>query len=54
MSQEPSGTPGRLGPCLRLRGWLARYLWPGYDQARFIGAARRDIKKLVEGEPELR
>ena len=54
MSQEPSGMSGRLGRCLRLRGWLARYLWPGYDQARFIGAARRDIKKLVAGEPELR
>lgn len=54
MSQEPWGTSGWQGPCLRLRGWLARYAWPSYDQARFIEAAKRDIKKLVEGEPELR
>jgi hypothetical protein len=51
MSQEPWGAAGWQGPCLRLRGWLARYLWPGYDQARFIEAAKRDIKKLAEGEP---
>ena len=25
MSQEPRGGSGRKGPCLRLRGWLARY-----------------------------
>jgi hypothetical protein len=54
MSQEPPGTPARQGPCPRLRGWLARYLWPGYDQARFIAAARRDIKKLAGDEPEPR
>ena len=53
MSQEPRGASGRQGPCLLLRGWLSRYVWPGYDQARFIQAAKRDIKKLVEGEPEL-
>jgi hypothetical protein len=54
MSQEPWGVSGWQGPYLRLRGWLARYVWPSYDQARFIEAAKRDIKKLVEGEPELR
>ena len=53
MSQEPRGASSRKGPYLRLRGWLARYVWPSYDQARFIDAAKRDIKKLVEGEPEL-
>jgi hypothetical protein len=53
MSQEPWGACGWQGPCFRLRGWLARYVWPSYDQARFIQAAKRDIKKLVEGEPEL-
>jgi hypothetical protein len=53
MSQEPWDASGWQGPCLRLRGWLARYVWPSYDQARFIEAAKRDIKKLVEGEPEL-
>ena len=31
----------------------ARYVWPSYDQARFVEAAKRDIKKLVEGEAEL-
>ena len=54
MSQEPRGASGWQGPCLRLRGWLARYVWPSYDQARFIQAAKRDIKKLAEGEPQLR
>ena len=54
MSQEPRGACGWQGPCLRLRGWLARYVWPSYDQARFIQAAKRDIKKLAEGEPQLR
>jgi len=54
MSQEAWGTSGWQGPCLRLRGWLARYVWPSYDQARFIEAAKRDIKKLAEGKPELR
>jgi hypothetical protein len=54
MSQEPRGEAGWRGPCLRLRGWLARHVWPSYDQARFIQAVKRDIKKLVEGEPQLR
>jgi hypothetical protein len=49
MSQEPWGASGWQG----LRGWLVRYVWPSYDQARFIEAAKRDIKNLVEGEPEL-
>ena len=42
------------GPVSPAARWLARYAWPSYDQARFIEAAKRDIKKLVEGEPELR
>jgi hypothetical protein len=36
MSQESCGASGWQGPCLRLRGWLARYVCPSYDQARFI------------------
>jgi hypothetical protein len=53
MSQQPPVASGWRGPCIRLRGWLVRYVWPSYDQARFIEAVKRDIKKLVEGEPEL-
>jgi hypothetical protein len=53
MSQQPWGASGWQGPCLRLHGWLVRYVWPSYDQARFIQAAKRDIKNIVEGEPEL-
>lgn len=53
MSQQPSGPLGWRGPYIRLHGWLVRYVWPSYDQARFIKAVKRDIKKLVEGEPEL-
>jgi hypothetical protein len=30
-----------------------RYVWPSYEQARFIEAAKRDMKKLIEGEPKL-
>jgi hypothetical protein len=51
--QQPWHAPGRQRPCPRLRGWLARYIWPSYDQARFIEAAQRDMEKLIEGEPEL-
>ncbi len=53
MRQQPWHACGRQQPCLRLRGWLARYVWPSYDQARFIEAAKRDMEKLIEGEPEL-
>jgi hypothetical protein len=53
MRQQPRHASGRQRPCRRLRGWLARYVWPSYDQARFIEAAKRDMKKLIEGEPEL-
>ena len=38
---------------LRLRGWLARYVWPSYQQARLIEGAKRDIMRLTEAEPEL-
>jgi hypothetical protein len=54
MRQRPWQASGRQRPYLRLRVWLARYVWPSYDQARFIEAARRDMKKLIEGEPELK
>jgi hypothetical protein len=53
MRQQPWHACGRPRPGLRLRGWLARYVWPSYDQARFIEAAKRDMEKLIEGEPEL-
>jgi hypothetical protein len=45
--------PGRLGPCFRLRGWLTRYIWPSYCQRRLIEDAKRDMKALIEGQPEL-
>ena len=38
---------------LRVRGWLARYVWPSYSQARFIEGVKRDIRELTEAEPEL-
>jgi hypothetical protein len=54
MSQQPRDSLGRQGRCFWLRGWLARYVWPDYCQRRFIEAAKRDMKKLIEGQPELR
>lgn len=53
MTQQRWNAPARLGPCLHLRGWLARYVWPTYCQRRFIEAARRDMRRLAEGQPEL-
>jgi len=38
---------------IRSRGWLARYLWTNYAQRSFIEGAKRDIRRLVQGEDEL-
>jgi hypothetical protein len=51
--QQLREAPARQGRCCRLGGWLTRYVWPSYHQRRFIEAAKRDMKKLIEGEPEL-
>ncbi len=38
---------------IRLRGWLARYIWPNYAQRMFITDAKRDIRRIVQGTDEL-
>jgi len=34
-------------PFIRLRGWLAYYIWPSYAQRMFILDVKRDIRSLV-------
>ncbi len=36
-------------PFIRLRGWLAYYIWPSYAQRMFILEVKRDIRSLVPG-----
>jgi hypothetical protein len=38
---------------IRLRGWLVRYIWTSFEQRRFIEGAKRDIRRLADGQDEL-
>ena len=49
----PGAGDGSGMPFIRLRGWLAYYIWPSYAQRMFILDVKRDIRSLVPDGAEL-